>query len=270
MNIAEWRHPRPVGSLEDLVTNTVRAGSGVGWSVKALLLLKTEFAEVMFCVAAVALALAVFSEVRHLPAMLLCMGVIFALRVALIPSGVNAPFRTSVTVAFGIAALLFLTPPSRSLKQVTQCVLLLSLSLAWSAQSIDGLNRWATITNTYHDELLRAVPKPPELYAGVVFLPEWSTGRESIVALKAKLGLSHRGLLPNVGLSATWPWQAVAIENGFRKVVLCGRNENCESYRNSTVLQTRGDRTRNTALGLYTAQGTRDNFLVMSINFINQ
>lgn len=113
--LEEWRDPRPVHGLDDLMGNVAKAVAGMQIALDRLLLSirwLPELARVLlpYGVAIAWIALAVSGRCRHLPAKLLFAGVAVAEFAATIPLGITLSFRAVTPLALGAAALLVLAP----------------------------------------------------------------------------------------------------------------------------------------------------------------
>ena len=281
LQIDDWRRPLPAGSFSDLMVNISRSIEYLTNHLQSLFLWIDYLPDhpillLLYGTGIACIALVVLGERRHLPAKLLFTGIALAHFVAIIPLGIGVWFRTCVPLAFGVAALLFLTPQARHWKLVLQTTLLLVLSVGWSVQSINTLSYRAGITNTFHDELLRAVPMDPKLFAGIVLLNESFSVSASTSAIAKKLDLSDRNTavgsdLDISGSVASIVWASVAHAAGFNHVFPCGHErytswDICREViaRLPSIKENSG--TSDAKSGLYTVLGVHRGYLIVSIN----
>ena len=284
LQISDWRRPLPVGSFSDLMVNTDRSMESLTDHLQSLFLWIDYLPDhpaflLLYGTGIACIALGVLGEHRHLSAKLLFMGIVLAQFVAIIPLGLGVWFRTCVPLAFGVAALLFLTPQTKHWKLILQTTLLLVLSVGWSVQSINTLGYRAGITNTFHDELLRAVPMNPKLFTGIILLNESFSVSASTSAIAKKLDLSDRNTavgsdLDISGSVASIVWAPVAYAAGFKKVIPCGHERYNTSWDICREIISRfppfeeNSGTYDAKSGLYTVLGVHGDYLIVFINTI--
>ena len=282
--IPPWRRMNPdtgiqhtgVENLDDLATNTISSIGYLVKQVKILLLYDTMFTWGVLFVCICALVLGISIGRRHLPAKILSLGIALAFYVTIIPAGLHVLFRSCIPLAVGIASLLFLTSQIRYRMLVGQMVLLICLSVVWSAQSINTLHWRTSIHNTYYyafEDLLKKYSVDPKQYAGLALLSGRSTTWETTASIKNRLGLPSRGKgfsTEHIDMELPEHWKAVAITAGFRDVLLCGRNESHESLAICREIKSRFvneiNEPRDTQSNwLYTIVGEHENYLILSI-----
>lgn len=223
-------------------------------------------------IAVAALAVGISSGFRHLPARLLFLGIILAHYVLIIPVDIHIQLRSAVPAAIGFTALLFLTPQVGRLKLVLQSALLLCMSVAWSAQSINSLSYETGIVETYYEELLRVTPMSPKLYQGVALLNDHPSVRAASASVTQRLDLPEKLLghhyQPQMSVNRADTWVPVAREAGFKEVRLCGEVFYDKEGTLCREIAIRFPRpTKNSGgSGLYEVIGEQDGFLVLSIS----
>ena len=172
LRIDEWRRPEGDWSnWNDWGHNAIRSINFLFYHVCVFALYDVKIAALIV----ISFAITLSSGIRHLPAKLLCLSIIFAHYIIIVPIGVQVDYRTSLTAALGLAALLFLTSQTGRMMNALQSILLSCMSVTWCAQSINALHWQTTLVDIYYNELLLAVPMKPSHYTGVVLLSDSSS-----------------------------------------------------------------------------------------------
>ena len=260
LKIAEWRKPNYVNSFQDLITNVAN-------SYKYLI----EFTSELFSglwrkvLLSLAILVALFGKniSQYIPLVILSLGIILSHFIVIIPVGIIVSFRSVAPLWLGFLVLMFFYPSISRLQYNLSLPIIMFMAVSLYSVNHKTLEWYSTITNTYHEELLRSLPLSPGIYKGVAFMSTDDEVKKMTKELENRLNVK-RGLMENIG--ADFRWAPVANEAGFRSVLLCNKWHKNHDVCSNAFLIKANNAAESKGSNLYHIIGEYNNYLIIALN----
>ena len=263
IQIADWRDPNYIDSYRDLRINTSNSFSYMHSHVAELF--TGAWRKVMMATALL-IGYAGTNKNQYIPVVVLSFAIIVVHYVVTLPIGVIIDFRTAIMTWIGVLVIFFFFTDIKKWQYYLLLPIILFMTLSFYRTNHESLNWYSSITNIYHDELLRASPLQPELYKGLIFLSTSAEVEKMNSMISSKLNLDQ-GKMEK--LDADFRWLPVAREAGFKKVIYCNTRHRYKKIKlckkileNNNAWPVDNIHTS----GLYRVLGQQDGFLIISLN----
>lgn len=261
IQIADWRKPNYIHSLQDLVEN-------VHSSIRHLFnhsttLFTGSWRNTMFALAFVIGILGV-NKSQYLPMAILSLGVIVVHYVLTIPIGIYISYRSVTSFWLGFMMLFFFYPTIKRWQYNSLIPVIVVLTVSFYSVNHETVRWYSSITNTYYDELQRSIPRAASLYKGVAFVSSSEDVNRVTSMLSKKLGV-RIGYMENI--HQDFRWTPAAKEAGFKNVLLC-KNWHAEHKVCKGALRLKDDLEPQevNSSGLYQFHGQYNDYLIVSLN----
>lgn len=261
IQIADWRKANYVRDIQDLFENTVKSFNYLNRSLTELF---NGIWRNMFIFGAFLIGLYATKKQEYLPAAILAVCIILAHFVITTLSGIAFSFRSAFSVWIGVLAVCFFHPNVRQWQYLLMLPIIFFVMLTFQRVNHETLKYYASITNTYYNELLRATPLSPRLYEGLIFLSSSEEVKVMNNFLSTTLHLK-RGAIETLDEDARWA--PIAFEAGFKQVMFCKTWH--KSFAACKSLYEIGELCRPNDIdgsGLYRIHGVHNGFLIISLN----
>jgi hypothetical protein len=254
--IAAWRQPKYVTGLDSLMQNII--STSIRFTEQFYSVFQTKLA---YFIIAISILAHILQNNRQysIAAIILSGSMALALYVITLPIGIEIPPRSTIALFVGVLTFLFLIPNMNAKLKILFSVAALFLFYSYCQVNYRNVDWYRTVTQTYHDELVRAAPLPPHRYEGLIVV--WRSLDDIERAIRSEYRLTPRYM---ENLSEPNRVGPAALEAGFGKFLVCPGRKRWFCKRQ---LESIKDRSCGSNTGLFCVRGvTKGNYLVLDLN----
>ena len=230
MQIAAWRNPHYIHSLQDIVNNMKLSYHALEWHIKDIFSNKWLIYASIFGV-----MVSFWGRKKDLffLSLFLFISIILIHYLVVLPVGIKIDTRTIVATWVGVFAIIFFIPIVKQWKifLLTPIIILFTYNLY--LRNHHNLQWYTTITNTHYDMLLKTSPMPPQMYDGVVLFSNDRQIQQRNDLISKKFELHKDGYIEK--LREFWRWATSAKEAGFKHVINCNKSKSRTALYGNTI-----------------------------------
>ena len=223
MEIANWRDPNYVHSIDDLVENISRSINYLERDIKSIFI--NGWLVLLFIFSLIVATINRRKDLVLIPVILFFL-IIVIHYVIVLPVGIAISPRTIVATWVGVLAISFFVPSVKNWQIYFLVPMIVFFTSRLYLDNHHNLQWYKNVTNTHFNQLLSEAPKSAEQYKGVILYASDSDIKKRN-KLISKINSTFKK--SNIeGLDAFMRWAPSAWEAGFKSVGNCykgkGRN----------------------------------------------
>lgn len=202
VEVAEWRAPQPIGSVDDLIRNVVYVWDAFVDHIRYLLAIAAVERPAFFVCAAVVVLASAVAVIARRYAILVLIAVALSFFAFSIPLAPHITGRSLVALAAAVVMFVAVGLGSGRLSRAASALLLLCMAYGFALHAQAYLVQHQQQTSFIVSKLEQLMPDQPDAYAAIAI--QGRASADSAVAVRFNDAVMMHGLIHGMGVNDFW------------------------------------------------------------------